>query len=68
MPGGGPQVLAALALEAEDVVETWLAYAGATVRLGQVGRSKHIRRTLRETDIMERIDAAARRIFPEHVS
>ncbi len=63
------RILADLCFEAEQVVRDWLANADAPERrLGQVGKSKRIRRALRDSGVMRRIDDAVRRILPDHMT
>ncbi len=63
------RALAALCCEAEAVAKNWIARAGAAeLRKGQVARSTRIRKELCRAGVMGRINEAARRILPGHVT
>ena len=63
------RTLAALCGEAEGVATRWVEQASERdLRLDQVARSRRIRAAVREAGVMARINDAARRLLPDHVS
>ena len=60
--------LARLTVEAERLIERWMADSANTQGLKQVGLSKRIRSLLEEQGVLGQIDAVARKILPSQTS